>query len=69
MCLGPRSNPTLFVAAEKVLSLGILEGTAGNDIDPYEHHHCHNKNHIDFPPFFSQVPQKTSLAGVTIIAQ
>lgn len=52
-----RSNPSLFVAAEEVLCLRILEGTAGNEVDPYQHNHSNNENHIGFSPFFSQVPQ------------
>ncbi|KAE8666831.1 1-aminocyclopropane-1-carboxylate [Hibiscus syriacus] len=48
--------PTVFVAAEEVLRLGFLEGTASNDVDPYEYHHCHNENYVGFPPSFLRVP-------------
>ena len=63
-----RSNPTLFVSAEKVFSLGIFESTTGNDIDTNEHHHRYNEDYIGFSPFFPQVPQQTSFASVAIVA-
>ncbi|KAK6236468.1 hypothetical protein SCA6_011805 [Theobroma cacao] len=55
-------DPTPFVATEEVLRLGIPEGTAGNDIDPYQYHHCHNEYYVGFPPFSPQIPKQTSLA-------
>lgn len=59
----------LFVFAEEVFSLGISEGTAGNQIDPYQHYNCHNQNYVGFPPFLSQVAQQTSFAGIAIVAE
>jgi len=67
--VAPRSNPPLFVSPEKVFSLGIFESTAGNDIDPNEHHHRHDEDYVGLPPFSPQVPQQSSLASVAIVAQ
>ena len=63
------SNPALFVTVEEVFSLSILEGTAGNDIDPNENHHSDNQYYVCFPPFLSKVPKQTSLTGVAIVAE
>lgn len=62
-------NPTLLVPTEEFLRLGVLEGAAGDEIDENEDHHSHNEDDIDSPPFFSQVPQQSSPAGVAIVAQ
>lgn len=64
-----RSNPTPFVAAEEVLCLCILEGTACDEVHPYQQHHCHYQNHIGFSPILSEVPQQPSLARIAIVAQ
>lgn len=56
LCLATSLNPTLLVTAEELLRLGVLEGAAGNDIDPDENHHRYDKNHVGSSPFFSQVP-------------
>lgn len=53
VCLETRLDPTPLVTAEEVFCLGVLEGTAGNEIDPYQDHNRHYKDYIGFSPFFS----------------
>ncbi|KAM2313575.1 hypothetical protein ACFX1S_026724 [Malus domestica] len=62
-------SPTLLVPAEEFLRLGVLEGATGDEIDADEDHHSHNEDDIDPPPFFPQVSQKSSPAGIAVVAQ
>lgn len=62
-------SPTTLVSAEKIFSLGIFEGTAGNEIDPNQNHNCNNQNYVGFSPFVSQVSQQTSFARAAIVAE
>ncbi|KAM1704290.1 hypothetical protein ACFX2K_026741 [Malus domestica] len=64
-----QSRPTLLVPAEEFLRLGVLEGATGDEIDADEDHHSHNEDDIDPPPFFPQVSQKSSPAGIAVVAQ
>lgn len=63
------SDPTLFVAVEEFLRLGIPECTAGNEIDPDQNHHCYDQDHVALPPFPPEVPQQSSLARIAVVAQ
>lgn len=49
--------------------MGIFESTAGDDVDPNEHHHRHDEDYVGLPPFSPQVPQQSSLASVAVVAQ
>lgn len=47
---------TLLVTAKEVFCLGVLEGAAGDEIDPDEDYKGDDEDHVCLPPFLPQIP-------------
>lgn len=46
-----------LVTAKEIFCLGILEGAAGDEVDPDEHHQGDDEDDICLPPFLPQISQ------------
>lgn len=57
-----KSGEAILVAAEEVLGLGVLEGAAGDEVDPDEDDQGDDEDHIRPPPLLPHTPQQPGLA-------
>lgn len=64
-----QSGEAVLVAAEEVLGLGVLEGAAGDEVDPDKDDQGDDEDHVRPPPLLPHTPQQAGLARRAPVAE